>query len=1440
MSRLHRLFSRTFECRIVLLLLLAIASPIRAQTSSFQVIVHAANPATEISARTVSGIFLGKITRWPAGTAITPYDLPPDSAVRAEFSRQILGQSTSSILGYWQRLTFGGRGVPPEQMSPGEVLDAVRATPGAIAYVDAGTALPSGVKRLSITRGDDRARGRGENDETAPAVPDGALLALAVSPASSETVWASFQGRGLWISTDGGTTWGPAPESPEPTLSALAFDRVDSQLLLAGGENGLYRSLDGGQQWQRIPAGDRSLRLSGIRGIVTLPQSPGTFFVAAGDALLRSDDSGATFTLLAVPGRVRTFNADPITGDLWLATDRSILFSRDRGDNWSRSVGLSGSSIRQILVAHLAGTRTLWVAVERVLLRAELDEDGRPAEGIADSSSRKGGSLRPSLQRAVQHLYALDDTIYAATGQGIYELAGDGQTWQQISPIRNAVLAADPYGSGRVFAGNAQGRIWRRDHSGDVWRQVFDYWNPDPLPAAIGTVTDEDPSPERSPAIPLRLRCAPERGHVGALAVHPSSRGVLWAGSEHGVFRSDDGGRSWGPPGRGLAITDVHSLAVDPKTPTTIWAGTHGGGVYVSRDSGASWTAASDGTPGLYGAAVHEVRVDPSVPALVYATTPGGVFVSRDRGAQWHTLTALSERGNLLSERDPAWRIAPRALAINPAQHRAMALVDERGRLFDVDAVPATRQTRPDRVRPPRSHFSGQVCADGGRGISGSPAHPRPERTVRDLIFGEDPEGSTVPWAATAFGVWRGAQDWDAAWTRLPLATNVAAVAIDPRDPRRVYAAAVDGLWRSGDAGATWRRWGLDEAVFSLALDPGLSEQVYAGLADGRIAVVREPPSGDQPEVESIEVPSRRSGPVARSRLRGISSVLPQPVSPAPDDPGSAFYRVAVSTPHTASRVRALYAAEGLARGLSGDRRDYLRNLLIATLERIRGDALAHGRELPATVAASPGGRWLFSEWRFDDGLRSHSELRMYAPEAQGWERPPSAQTEPSTAWQKLHDLTLEPRHLRPAWLFEDPGPRLAWSDSRRLLATHGGPDRILIWNLPDQVPEEMGRVLAPRIVALERGQNPRGARSALSDSGVWMAVARNYGDRDRKTRAAVLRLWRLGSQAEQRTLDVVTRSTSEPSPYFTHLLFTGDERHVVGLRADGSGQLWRVGLTGDVETEALPGDRFKTATRGPGGNWMATLTGDEHSSELQLWRLRGPGSFLPVSLASGSVISQVSFHDDESWLSAVIDGRTARLWDLLERPDRRARRQSPEEPPEVQLAATTPAACAALFDPRGDWLTHERGASKLWQLHTPGAGGHPVRSRRPSWRPVADGETCSRLPASAQRVGALALERGRSREVLSLWDLSRPEPRHLSAQMQRFGPSDLHLDEGDLRAPDPILGLWPERPLKALSDGALRALTCKLVGRPLSPEEWSFAMGDADYRPLCPPLPER
>jgi len=61
-------------------------------------------------------------------------------------------------------------------------------------------------------------------------------------------------------------------------------------------------------------------------------------------------------------------------------------------------------------------------------------------------------------------------------------------------------------------------------------------------------------------------------------------------------------------------------------------------------------------------------------------------------------------------------------------------------------------------------------------------------------------------------------------------------VRIDPRQPKRVYAAGEAGLYRSDDAGQTWRPAGEgfpSGAIAALALDPRQPERLYAATAAG-------------------------------------------------------------------------------------------------------------------------------------------------------------------------------------------------------------------------------------------------------------------------------------------------------------------------------------------------------------------------------------------------------------------------------------------------------------------------------------------------------------------------------------------------------------------------------------------------------------------------------
>jgi ABC-type phosphate transport system substrate-binding protein len=121
-----------------------------AASGGFTVIVNVSRPSS-IPRQQLADVFLRKSTRWSDGMAITPVDLSVTDATRHAFSKAVLGQTTASVVHYWQQQMFAGRGVPPLVKATPDVLTFVKATPGGIGYVPTGTALPDGVKAVTVT-----------------------------------------------------------------------------------------------------------------------------------------------------------------------------------------------------------------------------------------------------------------------------------------------------------------------------------------------------------------------------------------------------------------------------------------------------------------------------------------------------------------------------------------------------------------------------------------------------------------------------------------------------------------------------------------------------------------------------------------------------------------------------------------------------------------------------------------------------------------------------------------------------------------------------------------------------------------------------------------------------------------------------------------------------------------------------------------------------------------------------------------------------------------------------------------------------------------------------------------------------------------------------------------------------------------------------------------
>jgi hypothetical protein len=242
----------------------------------------------------------------------------------------------------------------------------------------------------------------------------------------------------------------------------------------------------------------------------------------------------------------------------------------------------------------------------------------------------------------------------------------------------------------------------------------------------------------------------------------------------------------------------IWSVAVEPTAPSTILAGTDSG-VYVSRDTGATWTRT------LSGVRVWTVGFDVRKPVDAFAGTDGkGVFASADAGSTW--ADASSGLGNL----------AVRSLA------------------FGLDGIAAG--TNAGVALSPDGH----VWHDGGLDrysiAAVAVAANFPQFTV---IAGADGAISGTLASGYLFSS-TGGGAWEVLQSGLPsgsLVSSITAGEIDAAVPKRpLIVATSQGIFRSGDGGVTWTAGtGVTQALtLTVAqfgpLDPSL---VYAGADSG-------------------------------------------------------------------------------------------------------------------------------------------------------------------------------------------------------------------------------------------------------------------------------------------------------------------------------------------------------------------------------------------------------------------------------------------------------------------------------------------------------------------------------------------------------------------------------------------------------------------------------
>lgn len=285
----------------------------------------------------------------------------------------------------------------------------------------------------------------------------------------------------------------------------------------------------------------------------------------------------------------------------------------------------------------------------------------------------------------------IPDVLYAATRGGVFKSVNGGESWEikrDHFPAENPYvfsapvsdIAVDPETPSTVYAAIGITRAGYETDSAH-WQQD------DVLKGTIFKSTDsgETWSPVHNTGIDSSAL-------VYSLAINPKDSAILYAATDHGMYRSVDSGVSWSAVNAGLpAYLHAMKVVINPETPTTLyvtmWAepgsDSWQGGVYKSIDGGDTWVAKNNGFPdppaegNIYGFTSNfpVLVINPENPDILYTgntpwTPDPGVYKTTNGGESWSRVSRPPDDDEADPNVDMGWitehGVSVKCLAIAP------------------------------------------------------------------------------------------------------------------------------------------------------------------------------------------------------------------------------------------------------------------------------------------------------------------------------------------------------------------------------------------------------------------------------------------------------------------------------------------------------------------------------------------------------------------------------------------------------------------------------------------------------------------------------------------------------------------------------------------------------------------------------------------------------
>jgi photosystem II stability/assembly factor-like uncharacterized protein len=573
---------------------------------------------------------------------------------------------------------------------------------------------------------------------------------IVIHPANPDIVYVAATGhewtynpeRGVFKTTDGGKTWRKVlfvsekvgvndlvmdPSDPE-TLYAATWNRIRERWSdpVPGGGNGVMKTTDGGKTWKPVNNGLPDLQYVGRIGIDLCRTKPNIIYAYVdnhtpgrepqpgeldsygrprqrgiiGAEVYRSDDKGETWTKMTPS----TPYYEGFGGTYGWVFSQVRVDPNDENTVYIMGLGLAkstdgGKTFSNVYYENLHGDHHgLWIDPSDSNYLINVNDGGANVSYDGGRSWRDFHNGIPATQfYNVAYDFQSPFWVYGSvqdqgTFRGQIPLLHPGQRprgrrmmmfgmpepkWERAPGGEGTLIAVDPADPATIYSSSYYGRLMRSEYKEGRWETKDIYpkaakgepeyrgqWlaatmlSPhNPLVVYLGyqyvfRSMDRGESWDRLSS-DLTYDNLEQQGKwpfaipfatITAVDESPFRFGVLYAGSDDGrVWVTKDSGETWTEITAGLPFNKhVTKLVASKYDPATVYVTLIGREdddfnpyIYKSTDFGKTWTSIAANIPG---GPVNVVREDPKNKLILYAGTDTGIYVTLDGGSSWNVL----------------------------------------------------------------------------------------------------------------------------------------------------------------------------------------------------------------------------------------------------------------------------------------------------------------------------------------------------------------------------------------------------------------------------------------------------------------------------------------------------------------------------------------------------------------------------------------------------------------------------------------------------------------------------------------------------------------------------------------------------------------------------------------------------------------------------------